>query len=249
MKKTIIALSIIPVIAFSMTTEQKEAFNKANVEVLKKKGLPIPDSGVQVIPQEQMKMEGWQKQKLLSESKELKNKGYINRSSPNAHNLLNIENKIKKMRPLEKSKYKSTSSHLREKSEDISFAYTYVGVPKNDIIEYYGIAPAGTYIKEPQSGWTGAIEFFKTSFAICSYTEKNMLAAHGSAQIAEEEAQYDINGKITLIDVEGNESTGYLYRVNWFDNIFNRNLQCATKDFSESVREAAINLAIKIDKA
>ncbi len=247
MKKTIIALIIIPALAFAMTAEQKEAFKQANIKELQKQAPPTPDSGVQLVPQESMKMQGWQKQKFLAASKEIKSKGYVNKSSDRAHELINIKAQIKKMQPKQAMMYKGTDSHMRHKAEDIPFAYTYVGVPKEEITEFFGIAPVGTYVKNTQSGWTGAVEFFKTSFAHCAYTENNMVAAHGAAQIAEEEAQYDVNGKITLVNVEGNESTGFLYRVNWFDNVFNRNLECATKDFSQANRVATIELAKKID--
>lgn len=249
MKKIIVALSIIPVLAFAMTTEQQESLNQANIEELKKMGLPTPDSGVQLVTQKNMKMKGWQAQKSLAASKELKEKGYINKSSDRAYELMNIQDQIKKMQPLQAKMFKSIESHMRKKAEDIPFAYSYIGVPQGEMTEFYGIAPVGTYVKNPQDGWTGAVEFFKTSFAHCAYTENNMVAAHGAAQIAEEEAQNDVNGKITLIDIEGNESTGYLYRVNWFDNIFNRNLECATKAFSKDIRSAVIELSKKIDKA
>lgn len=245
MKKTILVLTLVPALTFAVTAEQKEAAHQANIERLKQQGLPTPGSGVQLVPQESMKADGWRSQQFKAESSELKSKGYVNRSSDRAYELIHIQAKINKMRPLQAKMHKGTESHLRMSAQEIPFAYSYVGAPKDAMTEFYGIAPVGTYA----NGWTGAVEFFKTSFAHCTYTENNMVAAHGAARIAEEEATYDVNGKITLVDVEGNENTGYLYRVNWFDNVFNRNLECATNVFSQSSRLAVIELAKKIDGA
>lgn len=248
MKKIIIALTIIPSLVFAITDEQKDIFNKANIKVLEEKGLPTPGSGVQLVSQESMKMKSWEREKFSEENKELKIKGFIKRESNRAYELINIKSQIEKIQPQKDLVYKGTDSHLRRNVKDIPFAYSYIGAPKDMMIDFYGIAPVGTYVHEPKSGWTGAVEFFKTSFAHCAYTENNMVVSHGAAQIDEEEAKYDVNGKITLIDVEGNDSTGYLYRINWFDNTFNRNLECATKNYSTEVREYTIELAKKIDK-
>ncbi len=249
MKKTIIILTLIPLLVFAFTAEQKDAFNQANIKALEKQDLPIPTSGVRVVPQESIKMQGWQKRQMLDESKQMRTKGYIEKTSTRAYELMNIKAKIIKIEARQKVSLANmgTSSHMRQSPEDIPFAYTYIGAPIEDMIEFYGIAPVGTYVEEPLAGWTGAVEFFKTSFGYCAYTENNLIAAHGAARIAEEEAQNDVNGKITLIDIEGNDSTGYLYRVNWFDNVFNRNLECAAKNFSQDVRGATINLAKEID--
>jgi hypothetical protein len=248
MKKIIIFLSVIPFMAYAITQEQKDAAYQANIKELQHLGLPTPDSGVQLVPRESLKMQKWKKQQFASESNELKENGYIKKSSDRAYELIHIQEQIKKNNPKQDALYKDTSSELRKSPAAMRFAYTYVGVPNNDIVALYGIAPVGTYVKEPQEGWTGAVTFFKSSFASCAYTENNMVAAHGAAQIAEEDSSDDINGKITLIDIEGNDSTGYLYRINWFDNVFNRNLECATKDYSRDYLMGTIALAKKIDK-
>lgn len=248
MKKIIIAVSILPTLAFAITDVQKDAVMQANIQALEQKGLPTPDSGVQPVPATSIKLSDWMQKKFADERKEMKTKGYVERSSMRAEELIHIQKQIKNAQLQETGMHKGTDSHLRKKADEIPFAYSYIGVPMDSITEFYGIAPSGTYVKEPQSGWSGAVAFFKSTFANCAYTENNMRVSHGAARIAEEDAQYDVNSKITLIDIEGNESTGYLYRVNWFDNIFNHNLECATKDFSEKNRVATINLAKSIDR-
>jgi hypothetical protein len=249
MKKTIIALSMIPALAGAAINQQNDSIPKEYIEVLQKKGLPTPDSGVQLVPQASFKVKGWQAQQYLAEDKEMKEKGYINRNSERAYDLLNLPEVMKK-RKIQQAKYfKGTDSHLRTNPQDIPFAYTFVGVPLDVMEEFYGIAPIGTYVTREPKGWTGAIEFFKSSFAYCSYSENNMKAARGAARIAQEQASYDVNGKITLIDVEGNESSGFLYHVNWYDDIFIRDVECASREFSKKTLLNTIDLAQKIDKA
>lgn len=249
MKKIIIALNIIPALSCAISSEQIEATHKANIEILRKKGLPTPDSGIQLVPQESFKMENWRKEQFNNERKEMLQKGYVEKSSNRAYFLLNLPEKIAKIKALQVNHFKVTDSHLRQNAQEIPFAYTYVGVPNELKLKFYGIAPAWAYSQEAQKGWTGAVEYFKSNFAHCAYTENNIKASHGAGRIAEEVASYTVNGKITLIDVEGNESTGFLYHVNWFDELFNRNLECASNKFSKETLNNTIDLAQKIDSA
>ena len=249
MKKTMIALSLIPALTFAVTAEQKEAMLQANIKVLEKQGLPIPGSGVQVVPSSQIKMPEWQRKKFLMDYQEQKSKGYVNKASMRAHELIHIEAQIKKQGLKNTAALKATDTELRTRPEDIAFAYSYIGVPESEIKEFFGIAPVGAYVNEPQTGWTGGVAFFKTSFANCAYTEKSFRAGQGAVQIDQDAAQYDVNGKVTLIDIEGNQSRGFLYRVNWFDHNYNRDLECASKEYSEEISQSTIALAKKIDKA
>lgn len=65
MKKTITALSLIPILAFAVTAEQKAAMLEANIKELEKQGLPIPGSGVQLVPPNQLKMPEWQRKQFM----------------------------------------------------------------------------------------------------------------------------------------------------------------------------------------
>lgn len=247
MKKTIIALSLMPALAFA-ADDARQAILEANYKVLEAQGLPTPKGGVlQVVPSDQIKMAEWQKQKIKSDEAQMKKNGYVRVSSNRAYELIHIESKIKKGFAAEKGMFKGNGSQLRERHEDIPFAYTYAPIPKDSYKVLFGIAPVGTYIQEGQTGWTGAVSFFETDFAQCAYTEDNLVAAHGAARVEESVASYEVNDKVTVIDVEGNESTGFLYRVNWFDSVFNHNLECATPAYSKESTKKTIELAKKID--
>lgn len=249
MKKAIVALCIIPFTAFAVTDEQKQAAMQANYKELKKMGLVTPNDGVQVAPRETILSSDWQKQKELAQTKELKTRGYINETSDRAYELLHFKDVIKQHKSIEAKMSKPNESHMRYAVGDMVMAYTYRGVPEKEMTEFIGIAPVGTYVNEPVTGWSGAVEFFKTKFGSCAFTENNINVSHGAARVSEEDATYEINGKITLVDVIGNQSSGFLYRVNWFDNNFIRNLECANENFSKEFTKNTVELAKEIDKA
>jgi hypothetical protein len=249
MRRILIAVILIPNLVFSMTTDEITAAHNENVKELEKMGLITPDSGIKIVPRDEMHMNALQMKKDFKETKELKTKGYISKDSKRAYELLHFDDVISKNSALEAKMYKATDAHLRSSPEDMIFAYNYVGVPKNQILQYVGIAPAGTYVKTPKAGWSGAVEFFRSNFAFCSYLENNLHISHGAAVIIKEDAEHLVNNKVTLLDVEGSESSGFLYTVKWFSNDFIRTLECANDKFSKDITQKTIALATSIDRA
>ena len=248
MNKIAIALTLIPSLAFSLTDAQKDMFMKENQKILEKKGLMTPDSGVQIVPRSTLMSADWQKQKDIIDAKQQKKIGYVKEDSPRAHELLHFNEFIQKRAAIETKMFKPTETHLRKHTDEMVMAYTYVGVPKSEMSEYIGIAPAGTYVnKNPNSGWSGAVQFFKNPIGTCAYTENNLHISHGAARIAEEDALSEVNGKITLIDIAGTDASGYLYRVKWFDNNYIRELECANSKYSSDLTKSTIALAKRID--
>lgn len=245
MRKLIMALGFVPVIAFSNTSDSMQA--EMNKELIKA-GLPTPGSGVQVVPDGQIQMPEWQKDKFKSDTNEQRKRGYVDKSSPRAHELIHISEQIKRYGISDSPSTNEGDSGLHKNAADIAFSYSYIGVPKSEIKELYGVAPTGAFLTEPQKGWTGAVVFFNSGFAHCAYTEKNIMHGQGGVQIEESIARYDVNGKVTTIDIEGNESTGFLYNIFWFDINYYRELECATKNYSKSILDKSIELAKKIDK-
>lgn len=247
MKKTLIALSIIPSLAFSFTDAEKEIFMKENIKVLEQQGLPTPDSGVKLVPLDSLQNSEIQKKKALLASAEQKKIGYFKEDSPRAHELLHFDEVIKRNQVIEAKMFKASETHLRHSVSDMTMAYTYVGVPEADMTKLIGIAPAGTYVESPVKGWSGAVEFFENQVGTCAYTENNLRVSHGAARIAQEDARNDVNGKITLVDITGTDASGYLYRVKWFDDNYIRELECANKKYSADTTKQVISLANRID--
>lgn len=245
MKKLIMAFALIPALSFSTNADFiRVEMNKQ----LEKEGLPTPGSGIQIVPDDHVKMPRWQKEKFKSENKERLNKGYVERSSLRAHELMHINDQIKRIGFSPSPSTNEGDSGLHKSAKDIAFSYTFIGVPESEIKNLYGVAPAGAFLTSPQRGWTGAVTLFKSSFAHCAYTEKNIVLGQGGVQVEQSAALNDVNGKVTTIEVEGNISTGFLYNIFWFDTNFYRQLECATKDFSKETLNQTIELAKKIDK-
>ncbi|WP_131782771.1 hypothetical protein [Legionella gresilensis] len=249
MKKLLIVLSFMPAIAFAITNAEKEAMTKSSIQALKNKGFITPDSGIQVVPRQDLSQPEWQKKKEIEQAQQLKTKGYIEETSDRAYELLHFRKVMKRNEAIEAKMYRPDESHMRYHVADMLTAYPYVGVPQSKMTEFIGIAPSGTYVKEPVIGWSGAVEFFKTTFGMCAYIENNLTISHGAARVAEEDASFDVNGKVTLIDVRGNENSGFLYKVEWFDKQFIRTLECANEKYSPDITDATIELAKHTDKA
>lgn len=244
MNKLIALLGFLPILSFAAISEEMQA--QMNKE-LQKAGLPIPGSGIQVVPNGKIKMDSWQKEKFKSDALEQNKKGYVEKSSLRAHELIHIQEQIKRYGFSELPSVNENNTSLHKSASEISFSYSYVGIPESEIKQFYGIAPTGAFLNGAQKGWTGAVAFFDSGFANCAYTEKNINPGQGGVQIEESVARYDVNGKVTTIDVEGNNNTGYLYNIFWFDTNYYRELECATAYFSKSILDNSIDLAKKID--
>lgn len=117
-------------------------------------------------------------------------------------------------------------------------------IPDENIIGY---APQNTY----KSGWTGIIVYFKSKdLGVCTYT-KNISKA---MTFDKDKTTFDINNKPTIRYVEGDDEKGYLYTIDWAEEMKNKNvlshtLECARLDKNDTVLNNMILLASRIDKA
>lgn len=214
-------------------------------KALNKAGFAIQDTGINIVPLATMNSVPKElKKEWIQQEKEQKKNGYYHEITARPNELLNMHNEI----ALEYNKYKKNkdplSTHMRHTIDEIKMAYPFKEVPKLDISNLIGFAPAGGY----QDGWTGVVEFFdKKDFGSCAYTENNMKLSHGAEKIAEEMASFQINGKITTLEVKGAKTTGFLYTVYWSDKEFFRQLECANKIYSDATTQSVIALAQRID--
>ena len=58
---------------------------------------------------------------------------------------------------------------------------------------------------------------------------------------------YDVHDKPSVLLVKGNQSTGFVYKISWYDTTFVRELECANKSFSPQITKFVIELANTID--
>ncbi|MFW2535201.1 hypothetical protein [Legionella sp. 28fT52] len=246
--KTILAAVLLGVIGIGYADDAdiegaRQAWTKAYLE---KNGHPVPDSGVKIISQKQQSNSLDSQKQRLKNLMDIKKFGYINRREPKVEQLLTLKITAANDYKHHGSDYKPTNTHLKHSIDELKMAYTFVGVPKNEMSEMIGVAPYLTYLKN--QGWVGATQFFvKEGIGICDFSENNVRLSHGAVTIPKEEVRNDVNGKVTTVDVVGTKKSGFLYRVEWYDHSFFRELDCANKEYSEKIKNSVIKLAVKID--
>lgn len=187
----------------------------------------------------------YQIENIRAEASLLKHKGYVEKYNQNATNLLMFR-QTANADYVKNNHLSENSSHLHHLLTDLKMAYDYHGVPSSVVKEVIGFAPESTFT---QRGWTGAVEFFSPQQldGVCSYHEVNIELTGSAANFAEELVSYQINDKVSIVDVSGNEASGYAYNVEWWGPHFRHRLECASKVFKPEVTQQVIALAIAID--
>jgi len=235
---------------FSTAYADDAAIEKARMEWAKqymaKQGSPIPDSGITVIPEAQMSQYKHFKKQRLKDKEDIANLGYINKNNEEIEHLMNIKNITSHHYKRYGQDFKPTGTHLRRNINELPMAYTFLGVPQNDMSEFLGVAPYLSYINK--QGWVGAMQFFNNNeIGNCTFSENNVRLSHGAVIVAKEDARNDVNDKTTTVQVVGTKENGFLYDVEWFDNTFFRELKCVNKEFSPTTTNLVIELAKRID--
>ena len=145
------------------------------------------------------------------------------------------------------------ATHMRKSVHDLKLAFKFPGTEPSRMLSYdgrmntLGAAPKGSYNKD--KGWSGAAEFLAVKdIGVCSYAVMNVGASGTAAQLAMEDVTYDINNKATLTKVDGSTNSGFLYKIEWFDDNNFHELGCANKDYSSKINQSVISLAKQIDR-
>lgn len=224
-----------------------ELTKEQEYEFFEKNGLPVPGTGVHVIPA--TKMKGISTSHIKQDRLSMASLGYVKEPCPDAVNLIQMEKEAEIDIRNNIDNHFIENSHMKKHSFDVPMGYVYKEVDQHLINKVIGFAPMGTYLKN--KGWTGNAEYFKPlgfdSQVICSYSESNLELTGGAANLAKEIVSYDINNKITVLYVKGNEQTAFSYEIEWWDNSFRRELICASNDFSKETTAKVIDLAKAID--
>jgi len=249
-KKLIVAL-LFPAVAFSgenldaaklaKAAKEREEWTKQHFA---KQGSPVPDGGVTVMPEKQMSEYKTFKEQRTKERADIQKYGYIKQFLPQTQSLLNFK-EVSKNQFVAKSA-SPTHEGLRRSVNELEMAYDFKGVPTHLVSNMLGVAPSVTFIEG--KGWAGAMQYFeKAGLGNCSYRENNLQFSHGAAIIPEEDATRDINGKVTVANVTGENSNGFLYSVDWYNNNYFRELKCANEKFEPSIMSSVMELARGID--
>ncbi len=261
-KKLLLSLlGILCINAYSMTAEENKLFMAQakkdlarSFPTLAQEGLPLPDGGAIVVPRAHFKMVAPLRAKQDSMAKELKNNGFVKAFSTRAQFLIALPNTLEDHYHKFIGNDNVTSTHMRRSPEMIQFAFDMPSASASDAEEIYGYAPMGNYVHKEESynkkeGWTQGIEFFKNDQSVCAYTVNAIKLTHAASNISEDVATYLVNKKITTLFAEGNEASGYIYVVRWFDDQYFRVMECADLKFDHKIMEKTIQMAINADKA
>ncbi len=229
---------------------------KRDKDLLKSKGIEILDGEIKIVKSfDYLKSTQGLKQdagisesisRYLSMHAEMSKNGYVKDNNPRAQELMNFNDRFKAVQSIDPQ-----NEDLKKDIGEIKMAYTFAGVPTSLVNESYGYAPFGAYkeIKngDEGDGWDGAVQFFKSAQGVCAYTEQNLKLAHGGVELIEELTTYDVNHKPTVVLVSGNKASGYTYKISWYDNTFAKELECASQQYSSSLKQSVINMANNID--
>lgn len=244
-KITMVGLLTASTLAYSLTPAEREVHEKENVKLLQAAGILVPASGVTIAPRATLNIS-----KELIQSGERADKqrhalGYIQSTSEDAQELMNIKKTVASQSKQFKAIESDESTGMRKRLGDLKLAFEFKAVPSPLINSYIGAAPQGGF---KENGWSGAAEFFTSSVGNCSYGLISIPISHLAAQLAQESVSYEINSKITVVEVAGNTKSGFVYNVKWFDDEFFHELECANIKYSSEIKNSVITLAKNIDK-
>ena len=98
-------------------------------------------------------------------------------------------------------------------------------------------------------GWSAwGLFFVSQNDLTCTYDESNVEISGGSANVAKEIVSHNINDKITTIVTSGNNASGFIVDVQWFDKRFRNQLRCRIETYDKSLVDSVIDMAKDIDK-
>lgn len=276
MKKKLLLAGISVLFTFNamadtQTILSREEINKRNKELLAKEGIYIPDSteinivsANKFINSKKLKADANARrnkndedmakdiQKYLAMNAEQQKNGYVKDSEPRVKELLDLKNTSSYHKKKYRNVFSFQSTHMRASSNELKLAYTFVGVPAEEMDNNIGFAPYGAY-KEVKNGddgdgWDGVVQFFdKKGVGSCAFTEHNRKLAHSGVELIKELVSYDVHNKPTIVLVKGMKETGFVYKINWYDSIFSRELECANSEFSPKLLAKVIELANRIE--
>jgi hypothetical protein len=227
-----------------------------HADILNSLGLPAFGDGIKVVPRSQLGLPDDILEIGAEEARQQAELGYVKKETTSPAELLDM----KVMAPIDIRQYAANNNekgtHLRQSTRQLKLAFKFRGVEGDDFllhannnIKVLGAAPQGAFHDE-FDGWSGAAQFFSMkNLGVCSYAVMNVKASGTSAMLAMEDVTYDINSKATLIHTEGSKNSGFLYKVEWFDDENFHELECANAQYSKQIKHEVIELARMIDKS
>ncbi|CEK10137.1 hypothetical protein [Legionella hackeliae] len=240
MKKIVLFLSLIVIKAQAGIPPEIEASVKEN---LVSQGFS-PDGGAVIVPRSALNIPKDMVETGRRNLAEQKKFGFYKEETDIPKQMLQMNETVDIKLVVSDKDHNSASSRLKRSISQIKLGYDFIPIPMSEITKNLGFSANGGY----NDGWNGVNQFFiKDSIGTCVYMENNIKLSHASAKIAEDSVRYDVNEKITTLEVKGTDTSGFLYTVEWFDSSYFRSLECANIKHSDEITQSVINLAQKID--
>lgn len=259
MKKKMIGILIasISLAATALTPDERMQVEKDNLKLLEELGLPLPGSGIKIVPRAMLGMDSAQIEAGNRARAEFNEKGYVEKFINYPAQLLSISpEKVKKELKSVRYPVSKEYSGLSENISKLKLAFDFPSLKNNrnlmnsesSSITILAATPKGAFHEE-LGGWSGAVEFFiHEKIGTCSYSVMNVKAANTAVRLAQEDVTYTINDKATvLLPVEGSENSGFIYSLEWYDDKNFHELECANMKYSSEINESVIELAKNID--
>lgn len=203
--------------------------------------LPEPDSGIQLLPASEIVPPGYMSEYKLYEA-QTKKFGYIKKQNADARDLI-IKKRIAKFND---DNSDPTQTHLRSSINNVSFAFEFPQAAVADVKSLIGFAPAGGW-QADKTGWDGGVELFESAAGACRLVVNSIKLSHAAVQIAKESVSYDVNEKATVKGVIGDDSSGFMYSVSWYDAVYFRTLECASKKYDPANLDRVVEIAKRAD--
>lgn len=241
MKKLITALCLIPVISIAGIDDKKEE----DMKILAELGLPLPDSGIKIMPRALMGKSAESIKRDEQYDLEMREKGFIEESSIRPKELINFKAHAELQFKNYANNENNASTHIRHSLNNLKLAFTPKRLPSMLMASFIGTAPQGAY---RDKGWTGAVQFFEAKdIGICAYAQMDVKSSHTAAELAQEAVTYSVSDKATVLLVKGSKTSGFDYDIRWFDDLVFHELECANMKYSADTTQSVINLAKSID--
>ena len=212
--------------------------------------VPLPHSGVHIRPMSTMNISKQGLQDFHSRQAAIKKTGYVKEYSTYALTLKNIQHAADEDYKASANDKSPESTHLVKAFNELTLAYKAQDIPASIVKTSIGYSPAGTFMTHDKyKGWNAWGMFFVSiNDLTCTFDENNVELSGSSANIAKEIVTRDVNDKITTVVTSGDNASGFIVDVQWFDKRFREQLRCRLSTYDKSLVDSIIDMAKEIDR-
>lgn len=256
-KLLVVTNALLMCFQWSFSFANANDLKEERMKILQDLGLPLPGSGIKLVPRSMMGLPPDVIKEGEKSLREIKTLGYAIDKGPRAQELLSFRSRAQYEFKTLKNNESITSTHIRRNRNQVKLAFnqspSYKNIAHFREINTIGYVPFGSFQKKEdglsdKTGWSGIVQFFDVkSIGTCAYSLKSVKASHTAAELALEDVTYAINSKATLTHTKGFPGSGFVYLVEWYDDQYFQELECANEKFSNEIKDSVINLAKKID--